>query len=43
MLLQNEPLFVSNDSAENGCGTEATEVGTAGGGRGAVNKGDDPY
>lgn len=35
-------MFVNNDSAENGCGAEATLVGTAGGGRGAVNKGDDP-
>jgi hypothetical protein len=39
---QNKPLFVNNDSAENGCGVEATVVGTAGGGNGAVNKGDDP-
>lgn len=36
------PLFVNNDSAEKGCGAEATDVGTAGGGKGAVNKGDDP-
>lgn len=35
-------MFVSNDSAENGCGAEATVVGTAGGGNGAVNIGDDP-
>lgn len=36
----NKPLFVNNDSVENGCGVEATVVGTAGGGNGAVNKGD---
>lgn len=35
-------MFVNNDSAENGCGAEATEVGTAGGGKGAVNIGDVP-
>lgn len=35
-------MFVNNDSAEKGCGAEATDVGTAGGGKGAVNKGDDP-
>lgn len=35
-------MLVNSDSAENGCGVEATVVGTAGGGRGAVNKGDDP-
>lgn len=36
------PLFVINDSAENESGADATDVGTAGGGNGAVNKGDDP-
>lgn len=36
------PLFVINDSAENESGADATLVGTAGGGRGAVNNGDDP-
>jgi hypothetical protein len=36
-------LFVNNDSAEKESGAEeATVVGTAGGGSGAVNKGDDP-
>lgn len=35
-------MFVNNDSAENASGAEATVVGTAGGGRGAVNKGVDP-
>lgn len=35
-------MFVNNDSAEKGCGAEATDVGTAGGGKGAVNRGDDP-
>lgn len=39
----NLRLLVSNDSAENGCGADETVVGTAGGGNGAVNKGDDPY
>jgi hypothetical protein len=36
------PLFVINDSAENESGADATVVGTAGGGNGAVNKGEDP-
>lgn len=31
-----------NDSAENESGADATDVGTAGGGKGAVNKGDEP-
>lgn len=35
-------MFVNNDSAENGCGAEATLVGTAGGGKGAVKRGEDP-
>lgn len=35
-------MFVNNDSAEKGCGAEATLVGTAGGGRGAANSGEDP-
>lgn len=42
MISKHQPLFVNNDSAENGCGAEATDVGTAGGGNGAVNKGDVP-
>jgi hypothetical protein len=36
------PLFVINDSAEKESGADATDVGTAGGGNGAVNKGDVP-
>lgn len=35
-------MFVNNDSAENGCGAEVAVVGTAGGGKGAVNSCDDP-
>jgi hypothetical protein len=35
-------LFVINDSAENESGADATDVGTAGGGNGAVKRGDDP-
>jgi hypothetical protein len=35
-------LFVINDSAENESGADATDVGTAGGGNGAVNRGEDP-
>lgn len=42
MISKHQPLFVNNDSAENGCGAEAADVGTAGGGNGAVNIGDDP-
>lgn len=35
------PLLLSSDSAENGCGA-VEDVGTAGGGNGAVNIGDEP-
>jgi hypothetical protein len=35
-------LLVISDSAEKDSGAVATDVGTAGGGRGAVNRGDDP-
>jgi hypothetical protein len=35
-------LFVINDSAEKESGADATVVGTAGGGKGAVNKGEFP-
>lgn len=35
-------MFVINDSAEKESGADAELVGTAGGGKGAVNNGDDP-